>query len=159
MAVCARSFSLWVAIALTLSCGSSRNKADDAKAADAIRQNIALYTTALDTADISLAARVWRTSPEVSLVHPGGHARGWEEVKGFYKFFGSAFTQRKLTARDIAVHVSGDAAWVEFYWHFVGKQSNGASVETDGRETQVYNRAGDRWELVQAHYSMPAMTP
>jgi ketosteroid isomerase-like protein len=80
-------------------------------------------------------------------------------VKGFYKFFGSAFAERKLTARDIAVHVSGDAAWVEFYWHFVGKQSTGASVETDGRETQVYKRAGKRWELVQAHYSMPAMTP
>src|SRR5260370_40912104 len=45
----ARAFSLCVAIALTVSCESSRNRADDAKAvADAIRQQIEKYTAPLD---------------------------------------------------------------------------------------------------------------
>lgn len=160
MAVNARAFSLCVAIALTVSCGSCRNQADDAKAAaDAIRQQIERYTAALDAADIDLASQVWRTSAEVSFIHPAGHARGWEEVTEIYRFFGSSFSERKLSVRDVSVHVNGETAWAEFYWHFVGKQSNdGSAVQTDGRETQIYNRAGNRWQLVHVHYSGPAIT-
>jgi ketosteroid isomerase-like protein len=160
MAVNARTLSLCAAVALTLSCGSSRDKADDARAAtDAIRQQIAKYTAALDAADIGLAAQVWRTSAEVSFIHPAGHAHEWEEITGFYKFFGSFFSERKLTVRDVSIHVNGETAWVEFYWHFVAKQSkDGAAVQTDGRETQIYEKAGNRWQLVHVHYSGPAMT-
>jgi ketosteroid isomerase-like protein len=158
--VIARAFSVCVAIALTVSCESSRTQADDAKGAeDAIRQQIARYTAALDAADIDLASQVWRTSPDVSFIHPAGHARGWEEVKGIYKFFGSSFSERKLTVRDVSVHANGDTAWVEFYWHFVAKQNDdGSAVQTDGRETQIYSKAGTRWQLVHVHYSGPAMT-
>jgi len=81
-------------MAFTLSCAASGDKAGGAKAAtDAIRQQIAKYTAALDAADIDLAAQVWRTSAEVSLIHAAGHAHGWEEVKGIYKFFGSSFSE------------------------------------------------------------------
>jgi ketosteroid isomerase-like protein len=139
--------------------GWSRNKADDAKAAnDAIRQQIARYTAALDAADIDLASQVWRTSGEVSFIHPAGYAHGWEEVKEIYKFFGSSFSERKLTVRDVSVHVNDDTAWAEFYWHFVGKRRNDSSVvQTDGRETQIYNQAGNRWQLVHVRYSSPAI--
>jgi ketosteroid isomerase-like protein len=140
-------------------------KADDAKAAaDAIRQQIEMYRAALDAADIDLASQVWRTSTEVSFIHPAGHARGWEEVKEIYKFFGSSFSERKLTVRDVSVHVNGDTAWVtrhgvEFYWHFVAKQSNdGSAVQTDGRETQIYTKSRNRWQLVHVHYSGPAVS-
>ncbi len=160
MAVNAGALSLCAAIVLTLSCSSSRDKPDDAKAAkDTIRQQIAKYTAALDAADVNLASQVWRTSPEVSFIHPAGHAHGWEEVKGFYKFFGSSFSERKLTVRDVSVHVNEETAWAEFYWHFAAKQSkDGSVVQTDGRETQIYEKAGNRWQLVHVHYSGPAMT-
>jgi len=157
----ARALSLCAAIALTLSCAASGDKADAAKAAtDAIRRQIANYTAALDGADLDLASQVWRTSPDVSFIHPAGHARGWEEVKGIYKFFGLSFSQRKLTVRDVSVRVNGETAWAEFYWHFAAKQSkDGAAVQTDGRETQIYERSGNRWQLVHVHYSGPAMAP
>jgi len=80
-------------------------------------------------------------------------------VKEIYKFFGSSFSERKLTVRDVSLHVNGDTAWVEFYWHFVAKRRNdGSVVQTDGREMQIYNHAGNRWELVHVHYSSPAVT-
>lgn len=160
-AASARAFGLCFAIALTLSCAASGDKADDAKAAkDAIRQQIAKYTAALDAADIDLASQVWRTSAEVSFIYPAGHAHGWEEVKEIYKFFGSSFSERKLTVRDVSVRVNGETAWAEFYWHFVAKQSkDGSAVQTDGRETQIYEKAGNRWQLVHVHYSGPAMAP
>lgn len=157
---CALALSLCAAAASVMSCGSSFRPAEDAKAAPtAIREQLARYTAALDAADINLASQVWQTSGDVSLIHPAGHAHGWEEVKQIYASFGSAFSERKLTARDVAVHVSGDAAWVEFYWHFVGKQrKDGSTIQTEGRETQIYNKTGDRWQLVHVHYSGPATT-
>lgn len=159
-AAIARAFGMCFAIVFTLSCAASRDKANDTQAAtDAIRQQIANYTAALDAADIDLASQVWRTSPEVSFIHPAGHARGWEEVKGIYNFFGLSFSERKLTVSDISVHVNGETAWAEFDWRFAAKQSNGEAVQTEGRETQVYEKAGDRWELVHVHYSGRAMAP
>jgi len=150
-----------IAIVFWLSCLGCGDKAAGLKAAqDGIRQQIGIYTSALDKADAGLAAQVWRTSPDVSFIHPAGHGHGWEEVKGFYNFFSSAFSERKLTARDITVHVNGDTAWAEFYWHFKAKQTkDGSAVETDGRETQIYVRADDRWQLVHAHYSSPVVPP
>ena len=156
-----RAFGLSLAIAFILSCGAPGANADDAKAAkDAIQQQIAKYTAALDAADIDLASQVWRTSAEVSFIHPAGHARGWEQVKGIYKFFAASFSERKLTLRDVSVHVNGETAWAEFYWHFAAKQTkDGSAVQTDGRETQIYEKAGNRWQLVHVHYSGPAMVP
>jgi hypothetical protein len=51
---------------------------------DRIRQLIANYAAVVDTADIKLAAQIWDTSPDVSFIHPLGHAHGWDEVKGFF---------------------------------------------------------------------------
>lgn len=123
-----------------------------------IRQLIANYAAAVDAADVKLAAQVWDNSSEVSFIHPLGHAHGWDEVKRFFTdIMGSMFSDRKLTPRDIKVHVYGDSAWSEFYWHFTATQKrDGARVQSDGRETQIYRKAGNRWVLVHVHYSETA---
>lgn len=123
-----------------------------------IKQLIANYAAAADAADVKLAAQVWDSSPEVSFIHPLGHAHGWNEVKGFYTdILGGMFSDRKLTPRDIHVHVYGDFAWSEFDWHFTATQKkDGARVQSDGRETQIYRKAGDDWVLVPVHYSAMA---
>jgi len=157
---CAGEFTLWASMALAWSCGSPvRPAMDDQSDATAIRGQITRYTAALDAADVNLASEVWNAAADVSLIHPAGHAHGWKEVKQIYESFASTFSERTLTARDLSVHIAGDAAWVEFYWHFVGKQQKGgATIQTDGRETQIYNRIGGRWRLVHVHYSGPATT-
>ena len=72
----------------------------------------------------------------------------------FTGVMGGMFSERKLTPRDIHVHVYGDSAWAEFNWHFIATQrKDGARVQTDGRETQVYRKSGNRWVLVHVHYS------
>jgi ketosteroid isomerase-like protein len=158
MAARARVSGFCLTISVALSCAVAVQAADT-KSAEAIRQQLAKYTAALDAADVNLASQVWRTSSDVSFIHPAGHAHGWEEIKQFYNFFGTAFSDRQLTVRDVSIHVDGNGAWVEFYWHFKAKQRNdGAPVETDGRETQVYSKVGNRWQLVHVHYSSPAVT-
>jgi ketosteroid isomerase-like protein len=141
------------ALLLAAACSAPRENA-----ADAIRAQITKYAAAFDAADVGLASQVWLTSPEISFINPAVHSHGWEEVKGVYEFFGTAFSERKLTVRDLAIHAYGDGAWAEFYWHFDAKQrSDGAEVKTDGRESQVYRKVDGRWALVHVHYSgMPA---
>ena len=109
----------------------------------------------MDAADIKLAAQVWDNSPDVSFIHPLGQAHGWDEVKGFFTdVMGGMFSERKLTPREIKVHVYGDSAWSEFNWHFTATQKkDGAKVQSDGRETQIYRKNGNRWALVHVHYS------
>ena len=145
----------------TVACGSPVESASGVRAAtDAIQQQIAKYTAALDAADINLASQVWLMSPDVSFIHPAGHQHGWEQVKDLYTFFGSSFSERKLTVRDVSVHVNGSTAWAEFYWRFDAKQRpNGSPIQTDGRETQIYRKVGDHWMLVHVHYSGPPMSP
>ena len=157
-----RLLSLGFLLTFTVSCGVQGENSRDVQAAtDAIRQQIAKYTAALDAADTAIASEVWLTSPDISFISPAGHQHGWEEVKKVYEFFGASFSDRKLTVRDVSVHAYSDSAWAEFYWHFAAKQrSDGSAVQTDGRETQVYRKVGrNRWMLVHVHYSGPPVTP
>ena len=150
-------------LALAIPCVAQAQKtaADTDRASDRIKQLIALYAAAVDAADVNLASQVWDNSPDVSFIHPRGHEHGWEEVKNFYRnMMGAPFSERKLTVRDVTVHVYGDSAWAEFYWHFVAKlRSDGSTLVTDGRETQIYRKVdAGRWALVHVHYSAMPVT-
>ena len=126
---------------------------------DAIKALIAKYAAAVNVepVDIDLASQVWSNSPDVTFIHPLGHEHGWDEVKrNFYQNTMEAlFSERKLTTHDINVHVYGDSAWAEFYWHFIAKlRKGGSTVEANGRETQIYRKIDpNRWVLVHVHYS------
>jgi ketosteroid isomerase-like protein len=124
-------------------------------ATEAIKAQIAKYLAALDAADSAMAGEVWLNSPEISLIWPLGYEHGWDQIKKIYAFFGQNYSDRKLTAHDIVVHVNGDTAWAEYNWHFDAKQNrDGAAISTDGRETQIYRRVEpNRWALVHEHYS------
>lgn len=72
----------------------------------------------------------------------------------YERLMGATFTERKLTVRDVTVHVHGEMAWAEFYWDFAARVRNGrALVNTRGRETQVYRKTERGWRLVHVHYS------
>jgi ketosteroid isomerase-like protein len=131
--------------------------------ANTIRGNIATYAKSIDDADTDLAARIWWDSPEVSFIHPLGHEHGFDQIKQnvYQRLMGETFSERKLTPRDIVIHVYGDVAWAEFYWDFNAKfRKDGQPITTHGRETQIYCKMEGSWRLVHVHYSgMPATQP
>jgi ketosteroid isomerase-like protein len=121
-----------------------------------IQRLIAAYAESIDRADSALAKQVWSDAPEVSFIHPLGEERGFAQVEqNFYgRLMGGKFSERRLTVKDVSIHVYGDAAWSEFDWDFMAKaRSDGAQVHTQGRETQVYRKEHGRWRLVHVHYS------
>ncbi|HJX97074.1 MAG TPA: DUF4440 domain-containing protein, partial [Candidatus Acidoferrum sp.] len=79
----------------------------------------------------------------------------------YTRLMGETFSERKLTPRDITIHVYGDAAWAEFYWEFNAKfRKNGKPIATHGRETQIYRKMQGNWRIIHVHYSgMPTTQP
>jgi ketosteroid isomerase-like protein len=121
-----------------------------------IQHLIELYAVSIDAADTKLASQIWLDSPNVSFIHPLGHEHGFEEIKQnvYGRLMGEIFSERKLTTRDVSVHVYGDGAWAEFYWDFSAKfRKDGTPITTHGRETQVYWKTPAGWRLVHVHYS------
>jgi Xaa-Pro aminopeptidase len=127
---------------------------------DEIKNLVAKYTHSIDSCDTNLAAQVWLDSPTATFIHPLGHEHGFTQIKEniYEKLFGQAFSERKLSAHDISVDLSGDSAVAEFYWDFTGKfRHNGSQITTHGRETQIYFKRDGAWRLAHVHYSgMPA---
>ncbi len=114
------------------------------------------YAQSIDAADTTLAAEVWSQSPDVSFIHPQGHEHGFDQVRQniYGRAMGEPFSERKLSVKDVAIHVYGDAAWAEFYWDFAAKlRKGGMLVHTSGRETQIYRKEPAGWRLVHVHYS------
>jgi hypothetical protein len=141
---------LCVLSVFSVACGDRRESAGDSKAdEDAVRQQVAKYTQVLDAADTGIASQVWLATPEASFISPMGHSHGWEDVKKVYDFFGATFTDRKLTARDIAVYVHGDSRM----WSFTGitprsrRAMGRMSRQTVGsrRCTEGSTRGGGLW--------------
>jgi ketosteroid isomerase-like protein len=130
-----------------------RDAASDVKE---IKDQVGKYAKSIDNLDLALAAQVWWDSPEVSFIHPLGHDRGFDQIKQniYEKIMGGFFSERHLSPHDIAVHLYGDSAVVEFYWDFNAKmKKDGSPVTTHGRETQIYERKQGVWRLVHVHYS------
>jgi len=91
-----------------------------------------------------------------------GHERGWEQIKdNFYaNVLGKMFSQRELKAKDIAIHILGDAAWVEFNWEFSATLTgSNQQMNSKGRESQVLKKTAQGWRVVHVHYSMPFTPP
>jgi ketosteroid isomerase-like protein len=135
---------------------SSAQQRDPAADIDAIGRIIAKYAESIDAADTTLGSQIWWDSPEVSFIHPLGHEHGFDQIKQnvYQRLMGETFSQRKLSPRDITIHVYGDAAWSEFYWDFNATlRKDGRPLTTHGRETQIYRKIQGTWRIIHVHYS------
>jgi ketosteroid isomerase-like protein len=140
-----------IALALAVPFSAAGQSADSE-----IRLLIAAYARSINTADTKLAGEIWSASPDVSFIHPQGHEHGLDQIRQnlYTRLMGEAFSERKLTPKQISVRAYPDTAWAEFYWDFSAKlRSDGSAVETHGRETQIYRKEQGRWRLVHVHYS------
>jgi len=122
----------------------------------ALRNLIATYATSIDKADTAIADQIWSSAPEVTFIHPRGEEHGLPQIEAdfYHNLMGSTFSERKLVAKEIAVHVYGDTAWSEFEWDFYAKvRKDGSAFHSQGRETQFYHKENGQWRIVHVHYS------
>jgi ketosteroid isomerase-like protein len=62
----------------------------------------------------------------------------------------------KLAANDdLRVTRKGDIAWTTFTWHFSAKLEDGTPLESDGRQTDIWEQRNGTWLIVHEHISEP----
>jgi ketosteroid isomerase-like protein len=135
---------------------SQNNQADTG----VIKSLIAKYAESINNGDSILGAQLFSHAPEVSFIQPRRYQRGWDEISSqVYGFFSKTFSRRNLNIISEHVTVYGNVAWAEFYWVFDAtfKQGN-TTMQTKGRETQIWRRANNEWRLVHVHYSNMPVT-
>jgi len=115
---------------------------------------VALYAESINQADTVLASNLWAPTAEISFISPAGTEYGWDGVKKIYQMFKDNFSTRKLSFFDIKFAYYENVSWLTFYWIFDGTlKINNSSVQTRGRETQIWKKVNREWRLVHVHYS------
>jgi hypothetical protein len=115
---------------------------------------VALYAESIDQADTVLASNIWAPTAEISFINPAGTEYGWAGVKKIYVKFKDDFSTRKLSFFDIKFAYYDNVSWLTFNWIFDGTlKINNSSVQTRGRETQIWKKVNREWRLVHVHYS------
>jgi hypothetical protein len=115
---------------------------------------ITQYLRSINQADTALAQKFWSQTPEISFINPRGTEYGWNGIKNIYNMFRDNFTERKLSADRIKFANYGEFAWLEFSWVFDATMKvMNKTIQTRGRETQVWRKINNEWRLVHVHYS------
>ena len=144
-----------------ISCGPSRNNQPTIDERAVIKSLIEKYKDSINSADAKKGAALFSQASEVSFIHPRGHEHGWPAIeKDIYGMFAEAFVKRDLKTSDEHISVYGDTAWAEFYWVFDGTLKDNTSLQTKGRETQIWKKEGSELRLIHVHYSgLPVDAP
>lgn len=128
---------------------------------DDIRKLLADYAQAVNKLDLDLARSVWGQEEEISIIHPEGHQKGWEDIRrSFYLSGLGSMRERELQIKDLSIRmIDGNAGWGEFYWDFNATLMDGTKISTSGRETQVWRKEQGVWKIVHVHYSEMPVAP
>ena len=144
-----------------VACRTPSPVVDVAQEESAIRQVFRTYLKSVDSADVALASEVFAQADDIVLVAPFGRFQGWEMVRDviYVKFLQQAFSERRLEASIVSIHVSGDTAWLVDDWTFTGKLADGGPTMSEGWESHVYQKTEQGWRIVQLHYSAAPSEP
>ncbi|MEO1376217.1 MAG: DUF4440 domain-containing protein [Cyanobacteria bacterium J06635_10] len=82
---------------------------------------------------------------------------GWADYQtGIQKNLFDKMPKFKLQAKDdIQTHRQDNLAWTTFTWHLSAELKDGTPVETDGRQTDIWEKRNGKWLIVHEHISAP----
>ena len=143
---------------------------------EAVIKVLQQYKESINSADAEAGSGIWSMNPDVSMIHPGGHERGWDQIRSnVYGKFRRNFIVRNLKSSNEKLTIHGDIALLEFNWDFEAllksdnmnasvewgcwdNLSSGSSernriVKLKGRESMILRKFGYEWKIVHIHYS------
>lgn len=83
--------------------------------------------------------------------------KSWSAYQtGIQKNIFDKIPQFKIAAND-DLHVTrkGDIAWTTLTWHLRAKLGDGTPIESDGRQTDIWEKRDNAWLIVHEHISEP----
>lgn len=122
--------------------------------ATVLRANQRFYT-AFEQLDIEAMSAVWLHTDRARCIHPGWRTlRGWPAIKESWIAIFSNTEEIKFTLSDVFVSLSdGGMAWVSCVEN-IFDSGDAIPVVTAIETTNIFERVGSEWLLVQHHASM-----
>lgn len=83
--------------------------------------------------------------------------QGWKDYQaGIQKNLFDNMPKFTLKASDdIQSHRQDNLAWTTFTWHLSAELNDGTPIETDGRQTDIWEKRDGKWLIVHQHISSP----
>jgi ketosteroid isomerase-like protein len=115
------------------------------------------YSSAWSSLDPSNAAPLYAKDPDLVFydIAPLKYA-GWAEYdQGVRKVLGGFETLKLTPNNDLKVTRRGNIAWTTVTHHLSAKLKGGNAMESDVRQTAIWERRGGKWLIVHEHFSAP----
>lgn len=112
------------------------------------------FYQAFEQLDIEAMSAVWLHGDRARCIHPGWRTlRGWAAIKESWIAIFSNTEEIKFTLTDVAVTLSERMAWVSCVENIIDT-GNAIPVVSMIEATNIFERIGSEWRLVQHHASM-----
>lgn len=124
-----------------------------------VRALEAAFARAYSNKDVASLMSVY--APERSLfvfdvVGPPGVYSSWDEYRDAWTHFFSMFSgSLQFAISDLHVVTSGHIGYGRSLQHVSGTRADGKTYDITVRVTDVYEKFGDKWLIVQEHVSLP----
>lgn len=118
-----------------------------------LRANKRFYE-AFEQLDIEAMSAVWLHADRARCIHPGWRTlRGWPAIKESWIAIFSNTEEIKFTLTDVSVDLSDHMAWVSCVENIIDS-GNAIPVVSTIEATNIFQRVGSEWRMVQHHASM-----
>jgi ketosteroid isomerase-like protein len=118
-----------------------------------LRANQRFYE-AFEQLDIQAMAAVWLHADRARCIHPGWRTlRGWPAIKESWIAIFSNTEDIKFTITDVSVSLCDRMAWVSCVENIIDS-GNTIPVVSTIEATNIFERIGTEWRMVQHHASM-----
>lgn len=120
----------------------------------AVRRANRRFYNAFEQLDIEAMSAVWLHTDRARCIHPGwGTLRGWPSIKESWIAIFANTEEINFTITDVAVNLSEGMAWVSCVENIIDA-GNTIPVVSAIETTNIFERVGSEWRMVQHHASM-----
>jgi len=112
------------------------------------------FYEAFEQLDIEAMSAVWLHTDRARCIHPGwGTLRGWPAIKESWIAIFANTEEIKFTITDVSVNLSERMAWVSCVENIIDA-GDAIPVVSAIEATNIFERVGSEWRMVQHHASM-----
>lgn len=124
-----------------------------------IRALEAAFAKAYSNKDVTSLMAVYAPGRSLfvfDVVGPPGEYSSWDQYRDAWTHFFAMFQgSLQFAISDLSVVTSGNVGFSRSLQHVLGTRADGKAYDITVRVTDVYEKFGDKWLIVQEHVSLP----
>ena len=140
---------------LTIVTGTKGTRAEQASGDEGVKAVEAAFYAALSARDIHAMENVWAREPYIVAVHPVSKMPniGWAAVRKSFEAVFDRYSELSVSPKEPHLHIEQGVAWDVGSESVRGRLKNGDSVSFTNLMTNIFEKQGDHWVMVEHHAS------